>query len=536
MERITIFDTTLRDGEQAPGASMTLQDKVEIARRLALLGVDVIEAGFPVSSPQQSAAVRQVIQEVSGPTICGLARATEEDILAAGRALQGGGSTRIHTFIATSDIHLRSKFGSDRYGRSMPEKRHTVMGMAVDAIRYARTFTEDVEFSAEDAGRTEVAYLIEMIQAAIEAGATTINLPDTTGYCIPAEYAAIFETVRERCSLPDNVVLSAHCHDDLGFAVANSLAAAVAGARQIECTINGIGERAGNAALEEIAMAIQVRGDFFGFGTGIESRLLTPASRLVAECTGFAVPECKAIVGGNAFSHEAGIHQDGVLKDRATYEIMSAADVGQESESIRLGRHSGRRGLFQRFERLGIPVPEEQRQELYERFLEVADQKKEVHDSDLFFLLNKTTRTQMKTAFYRLDTMDVRVGTAVEPTATISVLHTADGDLVTRTATGDGPVDALYRAIDQAVGETHDLITYSIRSTSEGADAVGEVSVLIGYGGACFAGTARSTDVLRASVEAYLEALNHLAAYRVDRESVQFVGESIMQAFQGGSA
>ncbi len=407
--------------------------------------------------------------------------------------------------------------------------------MAVDSILYARTFTDDVEFSAEDAGRTGVEYLVEVIQAAIEAGATTINLPDTTGYCIPTEYAAIFETVRQHCNLADNIVLSAHCHDDLGFAVANSIAAAVGGARQIECTINGIGERAGNAALEEIVMALKVRSDQFNMSTGIDSRLLTPTSRLVSSCTGFSVPECKAVVGSNAFSHEAGIHQDGVLKNRATYEIMSAEDVGQTSESIRLGRHSGRRGLFQRLERLGLPAPEEKRAEIYERFLEIADQKKEIHDSDLFFLLNQTVKTPMKTAFYRLDSMDVRVGTAVDPSATVSIFHTADGGVVSRTATGDGPVDSLYYAIDQAVEETHDLITYSIRSTSEGADAVGEVSVMIGYGGACFAGTARSTDVLRASVEAYLEALNHLAAYRVDQESVQFVGESIMQAFQGGS-
>lgn len=534
-DRIAIFDTTLRDGEQAPGASMTLEDKVAIAKQLDRLGVDIIEAGFPVSSPAQSAAVKEIIQQVHGACVCGLARAHETDIRAAGEALAGGANTRIHTFIATSDIHLRSKFGSDRYGESMADKRRTVLQMAVDSIRYARTFTDNVEFSAEDAGRTDVAFLVEMILAAVDAGATTINLPDTTGYCIPSEYAEIFRIVREKCDLPANIVLSAHCHDDLGFAVANSLSAAVAGARQIECTINGIGERAGNAALEEIVMALKVREDHFGFTTGIESTLLTPTSRLVANCTGFAIPECKAVVGINAFSHEAGIHQDGVLKDRATYEIMSAADVGQETESIRLGRHSGRRGLFQRLERLGLPAPEDQRADIYERFLEIADQKKEIHDSDLFFLYNKTVRTEMKTAFYRLDSMDVRVGTGVDPTASVSILHTADGGVVNRTSTGDGPVDALYSAIDQAVDETHDLVTYSIRSTSEGADAVGEVSVLISYGGACFAGTARSKDVLRASVEAYLEALNHLAAYRVDKESVQFVGESIMQAFQGGS-
>ena len=533
--RVIIFDTTLRDGEQAPGASMTIPEKVQIAHQLARLGVDVIEAGFPISSPGQAEAVRRIAAEVKGPVICGLARAKENDIHAAGKALEGGERTRIHTFIATSDIHLQSKFADPRYGATLEEKRRTIKQMASDAVKLARTYTEDVEFSAEDAGRTERAYLYEVIQAAVEAGATTINIPDTTGYCTPNEYAELFREVQEQCNLPDGVILSTHCHDDLGLAVANSLAGVLAGARQVECTINGIGERAGNAALEEFAMALQVRKDRFGLETGINPKLLTETSRMVSTFSGFSPQPNKAIVGRNAFSHEAGIHQDGVLKARETYEIMRAEDVGQEVEAIRLGRHSGRHGLFSRLAKLGIQVPQENRDAVYERFLKLADAKKEVGESDLYHLVHQETKNS-GAPHYELEYAAASVATNASPEAVVRIRHVRTGRVVERGATGDGPIDALYRAIDHAVEESHDLVNYSIRSITEGADALGEVSVLIGIGGPCFNGRASGTDVVLASAQAYINALNSLAAFRTEEEAVRFVGDGIMRAFQGGVA
>jgi 2-isopropylmalate synthase len=534
-DRIVIFDTTLRDGEQAPGGSMTIPEKLEVAQILGQMGVDVIEAGFPISSPAQAEAVRRVCREVSGPVICGLARAKEADIKAAGEALLEGKKTRIHTFIATSDIHLRAKFADSRYGTSLAAKRETVQRMAVEAIQQARTYTDDVEFSAEDAGRTDLDYLCDVIAAAVEAGATTINIPDTTGFCVPSEYAEIFSQVASRIDLPDHVILSTHCHDDLGLAVANSIAGIVAGARQVECTINGIGERAGNASLEEIAMVLQVRASRFGLWTGIKSRQLTEASRLVSTFTGFSVPPNKAIVGKNAFSHEAGIHQDGVLKSRETYEIMRAEDVGQHVEAIRLGRHSGRHGLFTRLEKLGLHVAEEDRDGVYERFKELADAKKEVGDADLYHLADEESGVK-QAGHFALEHASVSVSTRSDPEAVVRVRHLRTDKLIEKIATGDGPIDALYRAIDHAVNESHDLVNYSIRSITEGADAFGEVSVLIGIGGPCFAGRASGTDVILASADAYINALNGLAAYKAEDESIKFVSDGIMKAFEGGMA
>jgi 2-isopropylmalate synthase len=531
--RVIIFDTTLRDGEQAPGAGMTVPEKVQIAHQLARLGVDVIEAGFPISSPAQAFAVQRIVAEVEGPVICALARAKKIDIEAAGAALEGGRKTRIHTFIATSDIHLLSKFADDRYGKTIEEKRQNVLSMAVDAVTLARTYTDDVEFSAEDAGRTGKDFLCAVVEATIAAGATTINLPDTTGFCVPEEYAEIIRTVHDNVDIPSNVILSTHCHDDLGFAVANSLAGVRAGARQVECTINGIGERAGNAALEEIAMVLNVRKTLLGLETGIQSKLLMETSKLVSTFCGFNVQRNKAIVGANAFSHEAGIHQDGVLKSRETYEIMRAEDVGQSSESIRLGRHSGRHGLFNRLKKLGIPVTDQNKDQLYDAFTRLADKKKEVNDVDLFNLTDPHA-TAISTPHYRLDDLEVSVGSGRKPQATVKVRHLRTNIDEEKSATGDGPIDALYRAIDHAVSEAHDLVSYSIRSISEGADAFGEVSVLISIGGPCFAGKASHTDVIKASAEAYMNALNGLASFRSDEASVQFVNEGIMQAFQGG--
>lgn len=535
-EHVLIFDTTLRDGEQAPGAAMTLGEKVQIAKALDQLGVDVIEAGFPISSPQQFEAVVAVAEIARRPIITALSRATHGDIEAAGRAIETAERGRIHTFIATSDIHLNAKFGDTKYGATLADKRETILRMTREAVAYAGTFTDDVEFSAEDAGRTDHGYLCEVIRAAVEAGATTINIPDTTGYCLPNEYGAFFETARECLVDYPNVILSAHCHDDMGLATANSLAAIAAGARQVECTINGIGERAGNAALEEIVMALRTRGDALGVTTGIDTGIvsqgLTPISRLVMASTGFPVQPNKAIVGRNAFAHEAGIHQHGVLKDRATYEILRAEDVGQEAQGIRLGRHSGRAGLMQRMDRIGIGADTLSDPDgLYARFLALADRKKEIFDQDLRNLLTHTP--DMPKSAFELQSLHVVVTTGEEPQARVTVYERTTETTRTEQATGDGPIDALYAAIDAATGQPHELISYDIRSVSEGSDSVGEVTVLIGTDGAYFRGQSRHTDVIQASAFAYVEALNALEAHRADRESIAFAGSGIMDSFTG---
>lgn len=532
-DRITIFDTTLRDGEQAPGASMTIPEKLKVAHQLAALGVDVVEAGFPISSPAQREAVERIAAEVRGPVVCALARTVEADVEAAGEAIADAARGRIHTFVATSDVHLKAKFGADRFGRTLDEKRATVLQMTRDAVRQARTYTDDVEFSAEDAGRTDHDFLCQVIRAAVDAGATTINIPDTTGYCTPGEYAALFEKARTCVEDPNRIVFSTHCHDDLGLAVANSLAAVRAGARQIECTINGIGERAGNAALEEVVMALRVRGDRYGVTTGIDAPRLTETSRLVAVYSGFPVQPNKAVVGRNAFSHEAGIHQHGVLKERSTYEIMRAEDVGQDADQqIRLGRHSGRHGLFSRLQALGYTVEDDRREAVYQQFVDLADHKKEVFEEDLHRLM-ETVREPTDAVRYRLDHVDVQVQTGQAPHARVRLLRRQNDAMQTfeAEASGDGPVDALYRAIDHAAGEPHELIDYAIRSVSKGADAQGEVHVQIRFGENHFEGRARSTDVVQASAVAYVDALNGLAAFRTDSASVQFVTDGIMQAF-----
>ena len=534
-DQVFIFDTTLRDGEQAPGASMTRAEKLKIANQLAKLDVDIIEAGFPISSPQDADSVHAIASEVEGPVICALARATEIDIKAAGESLRSSSNARIHTFIATSDIHLDAKFSHPRFGKTLAQKRDTVIQMAVDAVQLARTYTDNVEFSAEDAGRTEIPYLCDIVQAVIDAGATTINLPDTTGYCVPHEYAAIFTNVIECIKGTENVVFSTHCHDDLGLAVANSLAGVLAGARQIECTINGIGERAGNASLEEVVMALHVRSKKFNLETGINTRQLMESSRMVQVASGFPVPPNKAIVGKNAFSHEAGIHQHGVLKRRDTYEIMRAEDVGQNAEQIRLGRHSGRHGFFSRLEKMGIHIQEAERGALYQRFLALADQKKEVFEEDLYNLVNFVEQGDAKPE-YVLEKMDITVTTGQEPIAEVSISHRRLNKVHAERATGDGPVDALYRAINHAVGTAHELVSYSIRSETEGADAVGIVRVLTASGDRHFYGEAASTDVLKASAEAYLMSLNRLAAHTNEADNLHFVTDGIRKSFERNPA
>ncbi len=530
-DRIIIFDTTLRDGEQAPGASMTIPEKIEIARLLASMNVDVIEAGFPVSSPIQLEGVARVCQEVPDAVIAALARATQTDIDAAMEALKEGKKVRIHTFIATSDIHIDGKFGDARYGRTLEEKRKTILDMAVEAVKYARSFTHDVEFSAEDAGRTDSGYLCEVIAAVAEAGATTINIPDTTGYCTPDEYADLFRRVKSSCLAGrDDIILSTHCHDDLGLAVANSLAGVQGGARQIECTINGIGERAGNAALEEVVMALRVRKDRFGVDSGVDARKLTTASKLVSTYSGFPVQPNKAIVGRNAFRHEAGIHQDGVLKRSDTYEIMNPEDVGQDGEGIRLGRHSGRHGLFSRLQKMGYVVKEEERDEVYQRFVAIADRKKEVFDEDLMHIVGMV-HTQSSVQHYRLEKFRVVVGTDARHEATVTLAIGKDAENRTDSATGDGPVDAIYRAIEHVIGTPFELKSYTIRSITEGQDALGEVNVRVEYSGKTFSGRAASTDILRASAEAYVDALNHIEMHRA---SDQYVIGAIMDSYQHG--
>ena len=534
-QRVQIFDTTLRDGEQAPGASMTISEKLRIAQQLARLKVDIIEAGFPISSPAQFEAVQRIAQEVDGPVVAALARTIEQDIDAAGEALLTGSNTRIHTFVATSDIHLEAKFGDDRYGRTMDEKRETILKMTDRAVRQARAITSTVEFSAEDAGRTEIDFLVQVIEVAIKAGATTINIPDTTGICVPWEYGQLFKEVLERCKSAHDIILSTHCHDDLGLAVANSLAGVVAGARQVECTINGIGERAGNASLEEVVMALKVKSKHFGTSTGIFTPLLTKTSRMVSMATGFAVPPNKAIVGGNAFSHEAGIHQHGVLKSRETYEIMNAADVGQDAEAIRLGRHSGRHGLFSRLNKIGVFVPDERKADVYNQFVQLADRKKEIFDEDLVNLVQEV-KGRATSDYYRLDHFHIASGTGRLARAEVLLHHVSSDSTSSVAADGDGPVAAIYKAIDQATGSHHDLISYGIRSMGEGADAVGEVTVLIGENGALFRGVYRHSDVLKASAKAYIIALNQLEAFRMGRLNMEFVSDGIMQSFEGDAA
>jgi len=528
-DKVLIFETTLRDGEQAPGASMNIAEKIRIAHQLSRLKVDIIEAGFPVSSPAQFEAVQRIAQEVDGPVVAALARTIEADIDVAGEALRTGDKTRIHTFVGTSDIHLKAKFGSDRYGASLSDKREYVLKMVDRSVRQACSITDDVEFSAEDAGRTDIDFLVDVINVAVECGATTINIPDTTGYCVPREYAALFKTVRKRCNNIEDVVLSVHCHDDLGLAVANSLAGVLAGARQVECTINGIGERAGNASLEEVVMALHVRSQLFGTQTKIETRLLASTSKMVSIATGFPVPPNKAVVGANAFSHEAGIHQHGVLKSRDTYEIMRAEDVGQDPEAIRLGRHSGRHGLFSRLEKLGIFVGDERKEEIYKEFVELADLKKEIFDEDLVALA-QGHRGDSAIVHYRLDHLSVNCGTGRVPRAEVLLYHGSSDTSCRKVADGDGPVAAIYKAIDMAAGSHHGLVSYAIRSVGEGKDAMGEVTVLISEHGTLFRGIARHTDVLQASANAYVLALNQLESFRAS-SGEEFVSDGIMQSF-----
>ena len=522
-DKIIVFDTTLRDGEQSPGASLTLFEKVEIARQLDKLGVDVIEAGFPISSPTQFDAVQRIAGEVSA-IVAGLARALEPDIDAVRKALEHAEKYRIHTFMGTSDIHITQKFGSDRYGKNLAEKRQKVLQMACDAVAFAKTFTSDVEFSPEDAGRTDIGYLAEIVEAVIAAGATTVNIPDTTGYTFPTEFGAKIAALKQKVSNIDQAVISVHCHNDLGLAVANSLTAIANGARQVECTINGIGERAGNASLEEIVMALKVRADIWDCHTDIKTEEIMNTSRMVSLYTGMLVQPNKAIVGENAFAHESGIHQDGMLKNRQTYEIMNPDSIGIGESKIILGRHSGRAGLKARLELLGFHLDKERLKTVYKEFVVLADKKKEVFDEDLRAIMGEVL--EQEEAFYKLDYLHVNLGTTTIPVAIVRI-QTPD-KIYEDSATGDGPVAACFRAIARALGisKQFNLEYYQVRSITGGKSALGEVTLRLKHEGVTYAGRGISTDTIEASAKAYLEALNQFKN-KQESESPEVVEEHI---------
>lgn len=498
-DRVLIFDTTLRDGEQAPGFSMTPADKLEMAHQLARLGVDVIEAGFPISSSGESEAVRRIAAEVHGPTICALARAHPKDIQVAWEALRPAQRPRIHTFIATSPIHLAQKL------RMTPDE---VCAAARQAVAYARRLVPEVEFSAEDATRSEVEVLCRVFEVAIAAGATIINIPDTVGYALPDEFAALVRTLIERVPGMDRVTISVHCHDDLGLATANTLAGLRAGARQVEGTINGIGERAGNVALEEVIMTLQTRRDRYKFTTRVDTTQIFATSRLLCTLTGIDVQPNKAIVGANAFAHEAGIHQHGVLADRRTYEIMTPESIGLPTNKLVLGKHSGRHAFQKVLEDSGYHLSEADLERAFVRFKEVCDRKKVVLPEEVLALVEEALAAPPQV--WELRHFAVVTGSSRTPTATVVLARgTVDED---RTATGDGPVNALFNAISAAVGNKPTLVDYSVRAVVGGADAVGEAVVKVRWHDDLVVGRASSTDVLEASARAYLAAINKILA------------------------
>jgi len=494
-ERVQIFDTTLRDGEQSPGATMNTHEKLQMARQLEALGVDVIEAGFPIASEGELDAVRRVASVIKEKTVAALARCKREDIDAAYEAVKDAVSPRIHVFIATSDIHLKHK---------LRLSREEVLEQARESVQYARSRVKDVEFSAEDATRSDWDYLARVVETAIAAGANVINIPDTVGYTLPHEMKRLMEHLRENVSGIDNIVLSTHCHNDLGLAVANSLAAVEAGVRQVECTLNGIGERAGNAALEEIVMAIRTRSDLMPFETGIRTQEIYKASKLLSSLSGLQVQYNKAIVGRNAFAHEAGVHQNGMISESSTYEIMKPEDVGRASSELVLGRHSGRHGLRKRCEELGFRISDEALDELYRRFTALTDKKKEVYDEDLLVLLEEEVESAPEV--YHLDYLQTTAGNATVPTATVRLTKGEQSWL--DSSVGDGPVDAAYRAVERITNVGGRLLDYSLRSVTKGKDALGEVFVTVQFDESVIVGHASSTDVIEASVKAYLNALN----------------------------
>ena len=509
-EKVYIFDTTLRDAEQTPGAALGIEEKLAIAKHLAKLNVDVIEAGFPISSPGDFDAVQRIATEVEGPEICALSRVVEKDITAAWKAIQDAPRARIHTFVGTSPIHM------GRITRTTPED---TLQMAVDAVAYAKSLCAEhpdatVEFSPMDAGRTELAFLYKVVEATIAAGATVVNIPETVGWTVPTEFGNLIAGIMENVPNIEETIISVHCHNDLGLAVANSLIAVEQGARQVECTINGLGERAGNTSLEEVVMAIRTRRDYFkGYYTDINAKEIVPISRRVSRTMGIAVQPNKAIVGANAFAHSSGIHQDGIIKSRVTFEIIDPKEIGWKESQLILSPRSGRNALRHRLSELGYEVEPAQLDKVYERFLRVADKKKAVHDADLEAIMSDEIRA-IPTVF-ELDYIQVVSGTRISPTTTIGI-RTEDG-VVERASTGHGPVDAAFKAIGQIVDIQLNLIDYQIRSVTEGEDAIGEVTLKVQDNGNLITGRGASTDIIEASAKAYIHAVNKLMQLRAER-------------------
>lgn len=499
MDKLIIFDTTLRDGEQAPGATLNKSEKLEIAQQLKVLGVDVIEAGFPISSPGDFSAVQLIAKTVKGPTICGLARAVKADIDAAYLATKPATHARIHVFLATSKIHMQYK---------LKKAKEEILRLAVEGVAYARKKCADVEFSPEDASRTERDFLFQVVEAVIAAGAKTVNIPDTVGYTEPEEYAALIEAIKNNVPNINKAVISIHCHNDLGLGVANSLAAIRHGARQVECTINGIGERAGNAAMEEIVMAVKTRKDLYpGITTSINTSEIYKTSKLVSKLTGFVVAPNKAIVGGNAFRHESGIHQDGVLKERSTYEIIRPQDVGFVGTGLVLGKHSGRHALAQRLKALGFRLNDAQIEKAFASFKILADKKKNIFDEDLITIVDEQAKAVPE--IWHLDNFVVTSGSVIKPSATVQLRK--QHKHFSATSSGDGPVDACFKAIDKIVGAKLQLLDYRLQGVTQGKDALGEVSLKVKAAGKEIFASGSSTDIIEASVRAYLNVINKIA-------------------------
>jgi 2-isopropylmalate synthase len=498
MRVIKIFDTTLRDGEQSPGASMNVDEKIQVAKQLVKLGVDIIEAGFPIASVGDFEAVKRIATEVKGTTIAGLARARNEDIDRAAEALRPAELRRIHTFIATSDIHLQYK---------LRMSRDEVIEAAIAAVKRAKNYTDDVEFSAEDATRSDWDYLCKVIEEVIKAGANTVNIPDTVGYAIPQEYGELIEYIMNNVPNIDKATISVHCHNDLGLAVANSLTAILKGAGQVECTINGIGERAGNAAMEEIVMALKTRPKFFNADTRIVTQEIYKTSRLVSKITGMVVQPNKAIVGENAFAHEAGIHQDGFLKERSTYEILKPEDVGIPKSKLILGKHSGRHAFKARLIELGYDLTDDELNRAFEKFKHLADQKKHIFDEDIEALVSEEVSKIPE--IYSLVDLSVTSGVNIKPTASIKLR--VNSNIIEKTEHGDGPVDAVYKAISSITETKSNLLKFEVKSITGGTDALGEVTVTLEEGGRTVRGHGADTDIIVAAAKAYINALNKLS-------------------------
>ncbi|WP_332445553.1 2-isopropylmalate synthase [Dehalococcoides mccartyi] len=498
MDKIKVFDTTLRDGEQAAGASLNAQEKLEIARQLEKLGVDIIEAGFPITSPGDFEAVKLIAQEVRTPVICGLARAIPADIDRAWEALKEAAHPRIHVFISSSEIHMVHQ---------IKKSREEVMELARTMVARAKSYTDDIEFSPMDASRSDPEFLYKLLEAVIDAGATTLNIPDTVGYAIPSEFGELIKGIRQNVPNINKAVISVHCHDDLGMGTANSLAAVKNGARQVECTLNGIGERAGNAALEEVVMALRTRSDFFNFETGINTQEIYRSSRLVSALTGFAIQPNKAVVGENAFRHQSGIHQDGVIKMAKTFEIMDPKEVGIQASSLVLGKLSGRHAFKQHLTELGFDLNEEDFDRAFKAFKDLADKKKDVTDRDIEALVAEELRTTVE--LYHLDRIQVTSGDRGIPTAAVR-LTTPNGEAAEDAALGSGPVDAVYKAINRIVNVPNKLTEFSVKSVTAGIDALGEVLIRIESDGVTYTGRGSDTDIIVASAKAYMNALNRL--------------------------